>query len=100
MKECAVSFWKGPDRAARDECAEFEGAVDIREKWFGLMFAIFKIEQSREPPGRADASEEFCGAEVGGNAGRDEQTDDPIAADQPHRAFDEQRIDVYVAARK
>ena len=79
---------------ARDEDAELEGCMDIREEH---LLVLEVVQRPQAALGR-DRAEEGGGGLVGGDAGRGQQTDHSPRADERHRPLHEQGVEVHVAA--
>ena len=86
--------------AAEDEGAEFEAGVDIGEVrlLFVVKSAVLEVEEAADAAAGGYGFEEAGGGLIGVDAGRGEQADDAVRFDQTHGTFDEEGVEVDVAA--
>ena len=94
QKEGAARLREGAFRAAEQQHAELEARVHVREQ----AFAVLEVEHGAKPPGLAQGTEEGRRALVGGNAAGRDQGHQPVGRGQGLRAFDEQAVQIDVAA--
>ena len=94
QEEGAVGLAECAFGAADDEGAELERGVDVFEE----DLPVLEVVDAGDAAGGGDGLEEAGGGAVGVDAGGDEEADEAVGFDEAEGAFDEQRIEVDVAA--
>ena len=85
---------------AEDEGAEFEAGVDVGKegRQIGSQAAVLEVEEATDAAAGGYGFEEAGGGLVGVDAGGGEQADDAVRFDHTHGTFDEEGVEVDVAA--
>lgn len=99
-EEGAVGLGEAALLAAEDEGAEFEAGVDVWEEGWKVCSetTVLEVEETSDAAAGGDGFEEAGGGLVGVDAGGGEETDDAVGFGQAHGAFDEEGVEVDVAA--
>ena len=89
-------------RAADDQSAELESGVDVGKegRLVGSQATVFEVVDAGDASGGGDGLEEAGGGLVGVDAGGGEQADEAAGFDEAQGAFDEEGVEVDVAAAK
>ena len=100
QEEAAASFGEGAFGAADDEGAELEAGVDVGEegRLVGSEATVLEVVDAGDAAGGGDGLEKAGGGSVGVDAGGGEQADEAAGFDEAQGAFDEEGVEVDVAA--
>ena len=100
QEEAAASFGEGAVGAADDEGAELEAGVDVGEegRLVGSEATVLEVVDAGDAAGGGDGLEKAGGGSVGVDAGGGEQADEAAGFDEAQGAFDEEGVEVDVAA--